>query len=132
MLDSHPGYHPRPKQGGVALPSKEGTDPTAKVAKLYDHQRKVEVVSYNVERLAKDCVSVFCELSGYPKANVGTAPTPFLVVSKDPIVRFEEPPRLGIRARRISAPRALCPRKRGRLPTRGKDLVSCQQSRASA
>ena len=27
ILDSHPGYHPKPKQGRVALPSQDGDRP---------------------------------------------------------------------------------------------------------
>ena len=55
------------------------------VARLYDPNRKVEVVSYNMERFAKDCVTVFFELSGCEKAKVGSAPTPFLDESNDPL-----------------------------------------------
>ena len=44
-----------------------------------------------MERFAKDCVNVFCELSGYAKNKVGTAPTPFLDESKDPLRVIEEP-----------------------------------------
>ena len=65
------------------------------VATLYDPNRKVELVIYNMERFAKDCVSVFCELSGYAKTKVGTAPTPFLDESKDPLVVIEEPAKKG-------------------------------------
>ena len=62
MLDNHPEHHPRAKQGGAAVAS--GTkDAVPPVASLYDPNRKVEVVAYNMERFAKDCVTVFCELS---------------------------------------------------------------------
>ena len=105
ILDIHPGYHPRPKQGGVALASKEGADPTAEIAKLYDPKRKVEVVSYNMERFAKDCVTAFCELSGYPKAKVGTAPTPFLDESKDPVVIFDGHPATGNKGKKNKRPK---------------------------
>ena len=54
---------PKTQPGGVASPSQEGTDTTVKIAKLYDPNRKVELVVYNMERFAKDCVSVYCELS---------------------------------------------------------------------
>ena len=70
--------------GGAAVAS--GTKGAAPpVARLYDPNRKVEVVSYNMERFAQDCVTVFCELSGYEKAKVGTAPTPFLDEANDPL-----------------------------------------------
>ena len=38
-----------------------------------------------MERFAKDCFTVFCELSAYEKAKVGTAPTPFLDEANDPL-----------------------------------------------
>ncbi len=44
-----------------------------------------------MERFAKDCVSVFCELSGYDKPKVGAAPNPFLDESKDPLAVIQEP-----------------------------------------
>ena len=58
--------------------------------KIYDPERKVEVVSYNMERFATDCVNVFCELSGFDKAKVGTAPTPFIDEANDPLVAFRD------------------------------------------
>ena len=61
------------------------------VARIYDPRQKVEVVVYNMERFAKDCVTVFCELSGYASAKGGTAPTPFLDESNDPLAVIEEP-----------------------------------------
>ncbi len=66
-----------------------------KVAKLYDPNRKAELVVYNMERIAIDCVRVFCELSGYAQAHVGTAPTKFLDESKDPLIVIEEPATTG-------------------------------------
>ena len=45
-----------------------------------------------MEKFADDCVNVFCELSGYAKVKVGTAPTPFLDESNDPLLVVEEPP----------------------------------------
>ena len=62
------------------------------VDNIYDPNRKVEVVVYNMERFAKDCVSVFCQLSGYSIDKVGTAPTPFLDEANDPPIMFEEAP----------------------------------------
>ncbi len=53
-----------------------------------------------MERFAKDCVTAFCELSGYLKAKVGTAPTPFLDESKDPVVIFDEPPATGTKGKK--------------------------------
>ncbi len=138
ILDSHPGYHPRPKQGGVALASKEGADPTAEIAKLYDPKRKVEVVTYHKERSAKDCVTAFCELSGYPKAKVGTAPTPFLDESKDPVVIFDEPPATGTKGKKNKRPKSLVASKEGHAFDKGKGsgklpaTRTCRQSRASA
>ncbi len=43
-----------------------------------------------MERLASDCVNVFCELSGYNKARVGAAPTPFIDEANDPLVAFKD------------------------------------------
>ncbi len=39
-----------------------------------------------MERFARDCITVFCDLTGYDKGKVGTAPTPFVDESKDPLV----------------------------------------------
>ena len=39
-----------------------------------------------MERFAKDCVTVFCDLAGYDKGKVGTAPAPLVDESKDPLV----------------------------------------------
>ena len=86
---------------------------------MYDPKRKVEVVSYNMERFAKDCVSVFCELSGYPEANVGTAPTPFLDESKDPVVIFEEPATTGAKGQ-DGRPKSPVPSQEGQAPDKGK------------
>jgi hypothetical protein len=43
-----------------------------------------------MERLAQDCVNVFCELSGYSKDRVGMAPTPLLDEANDPLLVLEE------------------------------------------
>ena len=43
-----------------------------------------------MERFAKDCVSVFCQLSGYSIDKVGTAPTPFLDEANDPPIMFDD------------------------------------------
>ncbi len=60
------------------------------MARIYDPERTVSVVSYNMERFAVDCVNVFCELSGWDRNKVGTAPTPFLEESNDPVAIFED------------------------------------------
>ena len=93
ILENHPAYHPRQKQGGAgAQTQKEGEENTHDESyKLYDPNRKVELVVYSMERFAKDCVNVFCELAGCDKTNVGAAPTPFLDESKDPLVVIQEP-----------------------------------------
>jgi hypothetical protein len=90
MLDAHPLYHPRPKLGASA--AKAGGTPAAvePVARVYDPNRKVEVVSYNMERFATDCVNVFCDLSGFDRSKVGTAPTPFIDEANDPLVAFAD------------------------------------------
>ena len=64
----------------------------APVARIYDKNKTVTVVSYNMERFAEDCVNVFCELSGYAKNKVGTAPTPFHEEANDPVAIFEGAP----------------------------------------
>ena len=43
-------------------------------------------------RFAKECVDVFCELTGYDKGKVGTAPTPFIDESKDPLAVTQTAP----------------------------------------
>ena len=92
MLDNHPSYHPRQKQA-CAPAAEAGAASTAKtVDEIYDPNRKVEVVVYNMERFAKDCVSVFCQLSGYSIDKVGTAPTPFLDEANDPPIMFDDVP----------------------------------------
>ncbi len=91
LLDQHPEYHPRQKQGGALSASAETRLPVAtSVARIYDPKKTVSVVSYNMERFAVDCVSVFCELSGWDKNKIGTAPTPFLEEANDPVAIFEE------------------------------------------
>ena len=45
-----------------------------------------------MERFARDCVSVICELTGYDKGKVGTAPTPFIDESKDPLAVTQTAP----------------------------------------
>ena len=112
-----------PSRGGVALAPKEEADPTAEIAKLYDPKRQVEVVSYNMERFAKDCVTAFCELSGYPKAKVGTAPTPFLDESKDPVVIFDEPPATGTKGTHNKRPKSPVASKEGEALDKGKGSV---------
>ena len=66
-----------------------------------------------MERFAKDCVTAFCELSGYPKAKVGTAPTPFLDESKDPVVIFGDPPATGNKGKKNKRPQRSCCVERG-------------------
>ena len=96
ILDNHPAYHPRPKQGGATAVKSGGTaDAVEPVAKLYDPNKKVELVVNSMERFAKDCVTAFYEFSGYAKNKVGAAPTPFLDESNDPLVAIEEPAKKG-------------------------------------
>ena len=92
MLDNHPEYHPRPPQG-TATAAKSGRTlaPIEPVERWYDPNRKVDVVSYIMERFARDYVVVFCELSGCSLDKIGTAPTPFLDESNDPLIVIEEP-----------------------------------------
>ena len=57
--------------------AKSGTSPAvALVAMIYDPDKKVSVVVYNMERFAQDCVNAFCELSGYAKNKVGSDAVP--------------------------------------------------------
>ena len=96
MLDNHPIYHPRPSLG---------TSPHAKVrgeevghtqrqayTDMYNPDQKVKLAVYKMERFARDCVTVFCDLTGYDKGNAGTAPPPFDDESKDPLVVTQPPP----------------------------------------
>ena len=39
-----------------------------------------------MERFARGCVTVFCDLTGYDIKKVGTAPTPFIDESQDTLV----------------------------------------------
>ena len=99
LLDNHPLYHPRPLRKAGESPTQVGAPKGASVKapkvpaevvhvpRLYDPARKVEVVVYNMERSAQDCVTAFCDLSRYAKAKVGTAPTPFPEEANDPIDR---------------------------------------------
>ena len=59
---------------------------------LYNPNQKVKVFVYNMERSAKDCVTVFCDLTGYDKGKVGAAPTPFVDESNDALVVTQPPP----------------------------------------
>ncbi len=90
MLDNHPIYHPRPSLGTNPLAKARGEEVghTQRQAytDMYNPNQKVKLVVYSMERFARDCVTVFCDLTGYDKGKVGTAPTPFVDESKDPLV----------------------------------------------
>ena len=91
-LVGQPPWLPSSSEAGGASPPQGGTASSVEpVTKIYDPNKKVEVVVYNMERFAKDCVNVFCELSGYSKDKVGTAPTPLLDEANDPLLVLEEP-----------------------------------------
>ncbi len=104
--------------------AKAGTPSTAApVAQIYDPDKKVSVVVYNMERFAQDCVNVFCELSGYAKNEVGSAPTPLLDESNGPLAIIEVAPtkaKRGVSATKavtpILAPRTCLQRQLGPLP----------------
>ena len=71
LLDNHPGYHTRPPHGSASAALVSGQPvPVEYMERLYDPNRLVSVVSYNMERFAQDCVSAFCDLSGYTLAKV--------------------------------------------------------------
>ncbi len=80
MLDNHPVYHPRPSLGTNPLVRARGEEVghTQRQAytDMYNPSQKVKLVVYNMERFAKDCVTVFCDLTGYDNGKVGAAPTP--------------------------------------------------------
>ena len=81
----------RPAHGSAAAAKTSGTVPKVEPLKrLYDPSRKVKVVSYNMERFAQDCVTAFCELSGYAPTKGGAAPTPFLDEANDPLIVLED------------------------------------------
>ena len=90
MLDNHPIYHPRPSLGTNPLAKARGAEVghTQRQAytDMYNPNRKVKLAVYSMVRFARDCVTVFCDLTGYDKGKVGTAPTPFVDESKDPLV----------------------------------------------
>ena len=52
-----------------------------------ENDKKVVITVYNMEEFAKECVRVFCELTGCDRTMLGTAPTPFLDESKEPFRR---------------------------------------------
>ena len=110
-----------PSRGVSRCPRKRGPTPLLKLQSCTTPKRKVEVVSYNMERFTKDCVSVFCEFSGYPKAKVGTAPTPFLDESKDPLAIFEEPATTGTKGQ-YRRPRSPVPSQEGQAPDMGERI----------
>jgi len=84
-------------------------DPIEPVERIHDPDRRVELVSYNMERFARDCVTAFCELSGYAFAQIGTAPTPFLDESNDPLIVIEEPEPAGAIPPQGGSPEAVGP-----------------------
>ena len=43
-----------------------------------------------MERFAKECITVLCDLTGYDRNKIGTAPTPFINESKDPLIVIQE------------------------------------------
>ena len=59
---------------------------------------RLKLASYNMGRSARDCVGVFCELTGYDKGKVGTAPTPFIDESKDPLAAAQTAPEAAAKA----------------------------------
>ena len=65
---------------------------------MYNPNQKVKLAVYNMEQFAKDCVSVFCDLTGYDRGKVGTAPTPFVDESKDTLVVTQPPPEVAAKA----------------------------------
>ena len=80
MLDNHPLYHTRPSLGTNAQAKARGDEHgLAKQAytDLYNSCQKVKLIVYNMERFAKGCVTVFCDLTGYDVKRVGAAHTPF-------------------------------------------------------
>ena len=75
---------------------------------------------------------MFCELSGYAKTKVGTAPTPFLDESKDPLVVIEEPAQKGTNGQNATPKGAVPPHGGDRPSTGERELVSCPKSLARA
>ena len=84
-----------------------------------------------MERFAKDCVGVFSEISRYATNKVGTAPTPFLDESKDPLVVIEEPAKKGTNGQN-AAPKGVVPPQGGQTLDKERELVSCPKSLPSA
>ena len=68
MLDNHPIYHPRPSLGTNPLAKARGEEVghTQRQAytDMYIPNQKAKLFVYNMERFAKDCVTVFCDLTG--------------------------------------------------------------------
>jgi hypothetical protein len=50
-----------------------------------DPKRKIVGKVYNMQDFSEECVTVFCNLSGYDKQKLKPALTPFLDESKDPV-----------------------------------------------
>ena len=44
-----------------------------------------------MERFAKECFAVFCDLTGYDKTMIRTAPTPFIDESESPLIVIQAP-----------------------------------------
>ena len=90
MLDNHPIYHPRPSLGTNPLAKARGEElghaQRQAYTDMYNPNRKIKLVVHNLERVARDCATVFCDLTGYDKGKVGAAPTPFVDESKDTLV----------------------------------------------
>ena len=92
MLDNHPVYHPRPSLGSNPQAKARGNENEgAKQAytDLHIPNQKAKFFVYNMERFAKECVTVFCDLTDYDIKKVGTAPTPFIDESQDTLVRTQ-------------------------------------------
>ncbi len=51
LLDNHPFYHPRQKQGCVSSAKAVTSSAVALVAKIYDPDKKVSVVVYSMEKV---------------------------------------------------------------------------------
>ena len=66
LLNRRPLYHPRTK-GGVSPTDEDSTDAAAYRAQRFEPKREVEVVVCSMERFAIECITVFCDLTGYDK-----------------------------------------------------------------
>ena len=81
LLGSQPLLHPRPLGNGTHerpnLDVRASGDSEGNMFRNIKSDKNAPVTKYTMEEFARECVRVFCELTGYGRARVGTSPTPY-------------------------------------------------------